>query len=130
MKPIVTIFNQRLLKLANYFELIKEHPDQGRFDEVNLVAIEGKVHIHYLMKYPIWVVDAIILLEPINQEEGLIEGIIEYYNLTQDEFCHIMDIEGYQLTDQFGGRKLNIDSTPLDIAHNIRELVRRREGNS
>lgn len=129
MKPIVTIFNQRLLKLANYFELIKEHPDQGRFDEVNLVAIEGKVHIHYLMKYPTWVVDAIILLEPINQEEGLIEGIIEYYNLTQDEFCHIMDIEGYQLTDRFGGRKLSIDSTPLDIAHNIRELVRRREGN-
>src|ERR1700741_5186051 len=128
MKAIVTIFNERLLRLANYLGMMQKHSNQGKYGMVHLAALEGRVRIHYTMKYPIWAFETITRIESINQEEGLIPGIIDYYNLTLDEFGHLFDLEGYQLIERFGGTKLTLDSSSLEISRNIREFVRRREG--
>lgn len=122
--------NTRLLQFAEHLNQIEDHPKQGLFRIVTLVAIEDRVMIPYEMKYSAYVFEEALKLFPeINQEEGLIYGVIDFFDFTLDEMG-LFDLEGFHIVERFGGKPLAMSATPQDIAFNIIELVKRREGNS
>lgn len=121
-------YNKRLLRFADHLNQIKDHPQQGLFDIVNLVSLEDGVMIPNEMKYSSYLFEEALKVFPeINQEESLTHGMIDFFNLSLDEMG-VFDLEGFHLVERFGGKPLTMDATPQDIAFNIIELVRRREG--
>lgn len=136
------IYNERLLFFADFLKGEETPRDAELLSEVELVAVEHKVRIHYKVKYRQWIFEVLPgafdqwyfdefsgdpLYEGCDTEAGTVAAVIDFFGLSQDEFCHCFDIEGFQLCDRFGGVKLNIDSSQgNEIAHNIVELVKRR----
>jgi hypothetical protein len=73
------------------------------------------------------------LPEPIYLDLGTVEnhrvirGSLIFFGLKPEELVHIFDLAGYQNIEKYGGAKLRKDSSPQEIAYNIRELVKRND---
>jgi len=134
------IQNERLLKFAEHLNSIKKLHAQ-LFDEVELFEVEDNIRIHFKVRYNYLIIDELPsvfpefdfseensdpMLKDRPPEEGSIPGVISFFELTPEEFCQIFDVDGYQNTNKFGGRFLNVDSQPPDFAFNILQLVKHR----
>ena|ERR1700756_1312897 len=135
------IYIERLIKYANYLINISNHPEKGLIEEVTLVDFAGGVCIPYQVKYQEWLFEELpivfeewgfngkfgnLLLEGADEEEGTAAAVIDFFNLTPDEFCFLFDIEGFQLVEQFGGDFLNFESDGPAYARNILALVKKK----
>lgn len=137
----LNIHNKRLMRFAQHLYTLDSHPERGLCDIVTLVAIEGKVLIPFDMKYPNYLFDELPLLfdewelsektgDAVlkdSTERNTIFDACTFFDLNLDELS-IFDLDGHQL-EQFGGKKLKVDSPASDIAFNIVELIKRRAGN-
>ncbi|MCW3083513.1 MAG: hypothetical protein JWP12_879 [Bacteroidetes bacterium] len=137
-----TIYNERLIHYADHLATIKDHAEHGIYRMATLTALEKKLHTSYIVKTHNWCYeelpmifdewgydefsgDAILLrMKP---QEGTIAGVIDFFDMTLKEFCHVFDLDGLQDIEQYGGILLTPDSDGADIAYNIIELVRGRE---
>lgn len=136
----MNIYNNRLMKFAQHLYTLDSHPERGLYDIVTLVAIEGKVLIPYDFKYPNYLFDELAHLfdewelseitgEAVlkdSTERNTIFDICTFFDLSHDELS-IFDLDGCQLIERFGGKKLNTDSPASDIAFNIIELIKKRK---
>ncbi len=131
------IYNKRLLKFAEHLQTLKNHPEEGLFETITIIAIVGDFAIPYDMKWPSWIFDQLVEIfeewefdeitgEPVLidnlQNEGTFSNLCDFFNFTLDE-TSIFDLEGYQIPGRFGGRVLNFESTTEDIAFNVMELA-------
>lgn len=138
------IYNERLLIFADHLANTPYHQLNDLIEEVNIVALEQNVQIPYMMRYRYWVFDELpavfddwyydtvtgaALFEGCDPEQGTVVAVIDYFNLTQDEFGHLFDIDSYQLVARFGGENLTSENTKTGVvyASNIVEFVKRRE---
>ncbi|MCD6019734.1 MAG: hypothetical protein K0S53_2855 [Bacteroidetes bacterium] len=134
------IYNNRLIKFAEHLLTLKNHPEEGLFENITIIAIVGNVAIPYDMKYPSWIFDQLVEIfeewefdevtgEPVLADkltsEGTFSDICDFFNFSLDE-TSIFDLEGYQQPGRFGGRVLNFESKTEDIAFNIMELANSR----
>ncbi|MFY9309606.1 MAG: hypothetical protein WAQ28_11220 [Bacteroidia bacterium] len=141
------IYNQRLLTFASHLEQIKSHPEQGVFGIVKMVALEnkGNIHrelkIHYNVRYHSWPFEELPvcfdewsyggkygnpLWDDSDPAEGTVASVIDFFDLSLDEFSHLFDIDGFQQINRFGGFEISEQSNGLDISRNIMELVKSR----
>ncbi len=133
------IFTDRLLKFAKHLETIKNHPEHGLYKEAELIALAVKARIHYKVVYHPWVFEELPAIfdewyfaekygEPLFEgctiEEGTVTAVVDFFDLTLDEFNHLFDVEGLQLPERFGGQHLTFESDGPALAHNIYELVK------
>lgn len=139
------IYNERLIKFATHLAVIRKHPEHGLFTTVTLVALEKKVRVNYFVKLHTWVLEELPAAfkewefhektgDPVlignKNNQSTITSVIDFFNLTIDEFNHLFDVEGFQRIDRFGGAFLTIDSIGDDIGRNMFELAKRRMTNS
>jgi len=132
------IYIERLFKFARHLEATVNHPEHGIIAEVTLVDFAGCVRIPYQVKYQSWLFEELPevfdewgfngkfgnpLPNGVDEEESTIAMVIDYFNLTPDEFCHLFDVEGFQLPDQFGGSILTFESDGPEFARNIFGLI-------
>lgn len=134
------IFNQRLLKFADHLAGVKNHPEAGLFETVTLVALEVEetIRIPYDVRYHAWVFGELpacfnewyyeekygnAVWEGTDPTEGTVASVIDFFDLSLDEFGHLFDVEGFQLIDRFGGEILSDISDGSVIANNIIQLV-------
>lgn len=135
------IYNERLLRFAKHLETITEYPE-GLFENVTIVVLEKGNVIRYEAKYHYWIFEELPVCfsdwefderfgNPVwvecNPEDGPAASVIDFFSLTLPQFSHLFDIESVQDVKRFGGKPLIESSTSLDIAFNIRELVKRRK---
>jgi hypothetical protein len=135
-----TIYNKRLIKFAEHLMKIKNHPEEGLFETVTIVAIVKDVHIPYDMKYPAWVFDQLVAVfdewdfdeltgKPVlanpTQSWDTFNDLCEFFDFNLDELS-IFDLEGFQLPGRFGSKILNFESTTQDVAFNVMELAKSR----
>lgn len=135
-----TIYNKRLIKFAEHLQTIKNHPEEGLFETVTIVAIVGSVQIPYDMKYPEWVFDELVAIfdewefdeltgNPVLAHPadswGTFNDVCEFFDLNLDELS-IFDLEGFQLPGRFGSKILNFESTTQDVGFNVMELAKSR----
>jgi len=135
-----TIYNKRLIKFAEHLQTIKNHPEEGLFETVTIVAIVGTTQIPYDMKYPAWIFDQLVeifdewdfdeltgepILAPPAISWGTFNDICEFFDFNIDELS-IFDLEGFQMPGRFGSKILNFESTTEDVAYNIMELAKSR----
>lgn len=136
----MNIYNNRLMKFAQHLYTLDSHPERGLYEIVTLVAIEGHVLIPYDFKYPNYLFDELSHLfdewelsektgEAVlkdSSERNTIFDICTFFDLSLDELS-IFDLDGCQLIDRFGGKKLSTESPASDIAFNIIELIKKRK---
>ncbi len=141
------IYNQRLLEFASHLEQISNHPERGVIGIVKMIATEEKGNIHhevwiqYDVRYQSWIFEELPecfdewnysgkygnpLWDYSDSEEGTVASVIDFFNISLDEFSHLFDIDGFQQTNRFGGFKISDQSDGPDIAKNIIELVKYR----
>jgi hypothetical protein len=133
------IYTKRLLKFAKHLKKITEHAAHGLLKETEVIALTSKVRIHYNVKYQEWVFDELPIVfnewhftekyghpmcEGMNESEGTVAAVIDFFNIDQDEFCHLFDVEGLQSPPRFGGSILSLESSGPAFASNIYELVK------
>lgn len=62
-----------------------------------------------------------------NKWLGMTGMIKSFFRINQEEFMHLFDCKGgNQNTAKFGGRELNLQSKPIDVAFNILEFIESR----
>lgn len=61
------------------------------------------------------------------EEEGTLAAVIDFFNLSLTEVCHLFDLEGFQDVNRYGGNQLNFESDGPELAENIFELVKRHQ---
>jgi hypothetical protein len=140
-----SIYNERLAKFGEHIsQFTKDNPhyEMGLTNQVELVALEERVRIHYKVLYHEWIFEELPvcfdewyydeqtgnpLYEGCDPKEGTVAAVIDFFNLSLDEFGHLFDIEGFQLCNRFGGAPLTINSHGIDVAQNISELLKRRK---
>lgn len=135
-----SIYNKRLIKFAEHLQTIDNHPEEGLFETVTIVALVGQVQIPYEMKYPSWVFDELVAIfdewefseqtgEPILVDRTFnsqtFSDVLDFFDINLDE-TSIFDLEGFQMPGRFGSKVLNFESTTQDIAYNIMELAKSR----
>lgn len=135
-----SIYNKRLIKFAEHLQTVSNHPEEGLFETITIVAIVSQVQIPYDMKYPAWVFDQLVAIfdewefseitgEPILNDQnfscGTFGDVCDFFDLSLDELS-IFDLEGFQLPGRFGSKVLNFESTTQDVAFNIMELAKSR----
>ncbi|MES2592182.1 MAG: hypothetical protein V4608_09880 [Bacteroidota bacterium] len=112
-----------------------------------MIATEEKGNIHhevwiqYDVRYQSWIFEELPecfdewnysgkygnpLWDYSDSEEGTVASVIDFFNISLDEFSHLFDIDGFQQTNRFGGFKISDQSDGPDIAKNIIELVKYR----
>jgi len=139
------LYNERLLKFAEHLLKIKNHRTEGLFMTVNLVALEEQIFIPYTVRYHYWMFEELPVCfdkqwfydemsgdpvwENINSDEGTVASVIDFFDLSLDEFAHLFDVDGFQHVDRFNGEKLSEISDGAAIAKNIVELVAGRNKN-
>ncbi len=136
----MNIYNNRLMKFAQHLYTLDSHPERGLYEIVTLVAIEGHVLIPHDFKYPYYLFDELAhLFEEWELSEKTGEAVLKdspecntifdictFFDLSLDELS-IFDLDGCQLIERFGGKKLDTDSSASDIAFNIIELIEKRK---
>lgn len=135
------IYNERLLIFADHLAGVEYHKSHDLIEEVELVGLADKIRIHYQVKYKHWVLDELpnafeewtyheqtgaASYPGCDPELGAAAAYIDYMRLSEDEFCHLLDIEGFQQPERFGGKKLDENSSGKDFADNIAALVKHR----
>ena len=137
-------YNERLLKFAKHLEKITNHPEHDLIGETTLVDFVGNVRIPYQVKYQSWLFEELPvafdewgfgkfgnpLPEDVDEEENTVAAVIDFFDLSPDEFCFLFDVEGFQLVEQFGGNFLNFESDGPDFARNMYALVETRGNES
>lgn len=133
--------NERLLKFAQHLEQIKNHPEQGIFDTVEFVELELRKERRHKILYHAWVFEELPLIfkewgfngkfgnplpDDIQDEEGTVAAVLDFFDLTLFEFCHLFNLEGIQDPQRYGGKHLTFEADGPDLAQNIRDLVAAR----
>jgi hypothetical protein len=136
------IYNQRLLTFADHLAKIDLHPEHGILITAFMVHIVDKARITYEIRYPYCVMQELVVcfpddwkwherttdpvLENSDPREGTVHSLVDYFGMTMEELAHCYDCDGFQDIERFGGEILTTDSGCIEVAKNIRELVKRR----
>lgn len=133
------IFTQRLVQFADYLASIKE-PECPIFQQGQLVILEKGAGV----KLPIEIEYRFDLFEHLSDvfdswfidpegnpgwdehpQQSTLESVFDFFNLSPDQFCVAFDLS--TSAEKYNYKKLDHKSSRKDIAHNIVEMVRRRE---
>ena len=139
------IADLRLLKYSEHLTKIEgKHYEHGLFTTVEIYCLEERVRIHCHCQCHDWAFQELCVAfpkywyygedgEPVLKSLGpgtnVAEAVCSWFQLDADEFIHLFDVssEGmYQDIENYGGKKLTIDSNCRDLAENIIQLVNRR----
>lgn len=135
-------YNERLIKFAKHLEKIKDHPEFGLYNTASLVELEKKRNTSFLITYHQWAFEELPVVfsewyfaekfgqpswEGCMEEEGTLAAVIDFFNLSLTEVCHLFDLEGFQDVNRYGGNQLNFESDGPELAENIFELVKRHQ---
>ncbi|WP_317898919.1 hypothetical protein [Aurantibacillus circumpalustris] len=137
------IFDQRLIKFAKHLAKIKTHPRMGEYSYAVFCAIEHGKEIQFATCFHAWIFEDLPLLfneswyfndklkEPfligLDEEEGSIAGVFDFFNLGPHEFAHLFDLEGLQQPYYYGGTFLNENATCEHISKNIFRFIEHKE---
>lgn len=134
-------YDNRLIKFASHLEKIENHPEFGLYETASLVEVEEKRNTSFKVTFHGWIFGELPGIfkdwnfsektgDPLYKgcipEEGTVAGVIDFFNLRMDEFCHLFDLEGFQNIKRYGGNHLSFESDAKDIAKNIFELIKHR----
>jgi len=131
----------RLTTLANYLAKTKAHFEFGLYETANLVEIKTIPHVTTPLVFHYWIVEDLPtifcewyyhekfgdpLFKGCSVEEGTMNAVVEFFDLTLEETLHLFDLEGKQNVEKFGGVQLNFESDGPELAKNIFDLIERK----
>ena len=134
-------YNNRLIKFAEHIQKIKNHPEFGLYESASLVELEEKRNTSFKVTFHGWIFEELPAIFPhwefsekngqpiyigCHPDEGTVAGVIDFFHLDMNEFCHLFDLEGFQNTKRYGGNHLTFESEGTDIAENIFQLLKYR----
>lgn len=134
---------QRLAKFADYLDGLDNNRCHLLTNEVEFVELEKKKRVHYRVIYQPaifdhlpnvfpdeWYFDEDIFLPTligIDSDLGVEYGIFEFFEIKPTEFAHCFDVSSeLQNCEAYGGKVLDVECSPSDIAENIIDLIKRQ----
>lgn len=137
MKKVI-LQTERLLQFAKYLRSLDNYTGRVH-DIIELVEVESKVRIHYKMKYDICILMQLPLAFPDDWhfdkgtgtpllngktlDDGPIFSFSIWFGVGPEQVCHLLDIDGFQQLEKYGGILLDEYSIPKDYATNFEELA-------
>lgn len=123
----------RLLTLGMHLSNIKNHKESDEFKIITFYPLQDSYRVELETKCYSWIFDELPSIfsdcpyRPGDSDMEIIPGIFDFLSLSDEEFCHLFDLNGHQNTELFGGKKITEESNISDIAQNIIELAKRRK---
>lgn len=123
---------------AQHLEGMKDSPLNKEHKIITICQFNGRTRFEFEVIIPQWIIEELPIKfkewtydengDPImvgaNPDEDNTGSIFHFFDLSPEEFCHILDVEGFQDIEEYGGNPLNENSQPFDFAQNIKGIVR------